>query len=176
MNVVEVAAGVAVILPAVAVWTADIRNAARHERRELDERKRRLLIARDPFGIKPIYYKIKDGSVWFGSEIRTILATAKDNPEPDPTALNLFLRYRFTPSPYTVFKGISKLAAGTMLVFEDGKSSQRRWYRSNPRPFSPMKSEAEAREELLERYGFYGQPSFLCRDGHKCRSTSFPWY
>ncbi len=117
-----------------------------------DERKRRLLIARDPFGIKPIYYKIKDGSVWFGSEIRTILATAKDNPEPDPTALNLFLRYRFTPSPYTVFKGISKLAAGTMLIFEDGKSSQRRWYRNNPHPFSPMKSEAEAREELLEIY------------------------
>ncbi|MGA2251802.1 asparagine synthase (glutamine-hydrolyzing) [Terracidiphilus sp.] len=117
-----------------------------------DERKRRLLIARDPFGIKPIYYKIKDGSVWFGSEIRTILATATDSPEPDPTALNLFLRYRFTPSPYTVFKGISKLAAGTMLVFEEGKSSQRRWYRSNPQPFSPMKSEAEAREELLEIY------------------------
>jgi asparagine synthase (glutamine-hydrolysing) len=117
-----------------------------------DERKRRLIIARDPFGIKPIYYRIESGSVWFGSEIRTILAVAKDTPEPDPTALNLFLRYRFTPSPYTVFKGISKLAAGTMLVFEGGKSSLRRWYRNNPAPFSPAKSEAEACEELLEIY------------------------
>jgi asparagine synthase (glutamine-hydrolysing) len=117
-----------------------------------DERKRRLVIARDPFGIKPIYYRIKDGSVWFGSEIRTILAAAGDGPEPDPAALNLFLRYRFTPSPYTVFKDIHKLAAGTMLVFEEGKSSLRRWYRHRPQPFSPAKSDAQARDELLDIY------------------------
>ena len=117
-----------------------------------DERKRRLLIARDPFGIKPIYYKIENGSVWFGSEIRTILAVSKDSPEPDPTALNLFLRYRFTPSPYTVFKGVSKLAAGTMLVFEKGKFSLRRWYNQNPQPFSPVKTDDQARDELLDIY------------------------
>jgi len=117
-----------------------------------DERKRRLVIARDPFGIKPVYYRIEDGTVWFGSEIRTILAPVKDTPEPDPTALNLFLRYRFTPSPYTVFKGIRKLAAGTMLVFEDDKGSLRRWYRYRPEPFSPEKSEDQACDELLEIY------------------------
>jgi asparagine synthase (glutamine-hydrolysing) len=117
-----------------------------------DERKRRLVIARDPFGIKPIYYKIESGTVWFGSEIRTILAAANEGPEPDPTALNLFLRYRFTPSPYTVFKGIHKLAAGTMLVFEQGVSSLRRWYRHRPKPFSPAKSDEQARDELLEIY------------------------
>lgn len=117
-----------------------------------DERKRRLVIARDPFGIKPVYYKIDGGSVWFGSEIRAIVAVAKDCPEPDPTALNLFLRYRFTPSPYTIFKGIRKLAAGTMLVFEDGKYDLRRWYRYHPKPFVPMKSDGQAREELLDIY------------------------
>jgi asparagine synthase (glutamine-hydrolysing) len=117
-----------------------------------DERKRRLVIARDPFGIKPIYYKIDDGNVWFGSEIRSILATTKESPEPDPTALNLFLRYRFTPAPYTVFRGIRKLAAGTMLIFEDGGYELRRWYRFRPEPFSPVKSEGQAREELLEIY------------------------
>jgi asparagine synthase (glutamine-hydrolysing) len=117
-----------------------------------DEPKRRLVIARDPFGIKPVYYRIEGGSVWFGSEIRTILAAAKESFEPDPTALNLFLRYRFTPSPYTVFKGIRKLAAGTMLVFQDGGYSLRRWYRYRPEPFSPAKSEGQARDELLEIY------------------------
>ncbi len=117
-----------------------------------DERRKRLIVARDAFGIKPIYYKIEDGSVWFGSEIRTILAVAKHGPEPDPTALNLFLRYRFTPSPYTVFKGVRKLAAGTMLVFEKGKFTQRRWYNNHPRPFTPAKSDDEAREELLDIY------------------------
>jgi asparagine synthase (glutamine-hydrolysing) len=117
-----------------------------------DERKRRLVIARDPFGIKPIYYKIEGGKVSFGSEIRCILAAAKESPEPDPTAMNLFLRYRFTPSPYTVFKGIRKLAAGTMLIFQDGAYSLRRWYRYRPEPFSPAKSEGQARDELLEIY------------------------
>jgi len=117
-----------------------------------DEPQRRLVIARDPFGIKPIYYRIEGGSVWFGSEIRTILAAAEESFEPDPTALNLFLRYRFTPSPYTVFKGIRKLAAGTMLVCQDGGYSLRRWYRYRPEPFSPAKSEGQARDELLEIY------------------------
>ena len=117
-----------------------------------DEQKRRLIIARDPFGIKPIYYRIDHGKVWFGSEIRSILAAAQESPEPDPTALNLFLRYRFTPSPYTVFEGIRKLAAGTMLVFEQGEYRLQRWYRYRPQPFSPAKAEDEARDELLEIY------------------------
>jgi asparagine synthase (glutamine-hydrolysing) len=117
-----------------------------------DERKRRLVVARDAFGIKPIYYKIGDGKVSFGSEIRTILAAAKESHEPDPTAINLFLRYRFTPSPYTVFKGIKKLAAGTMLVFENGRYSMRRWYNFRPQPFSPAKSEGQAVDELLDIY------------------------
>jgi asparagine synthase (glutamine-hydrolysing) len=117
-----------------------------------DEQKRRLIIARDPFGIKPIYYRIDHGKVWFGSEIRSILAAAQESPEPDPTALNLFLRYRFTPSPYTVFEGIRKLAAGTMVVFEQGEYRLQRWYRYRPQPFSPAKAEDEARDELLEIY------------------------
>ena len=117
-----------------------------------DERKRRLVVARDPFGIKPIYYSIKNGSVLFGSEIRAILAGLKESPEPDATAFNLFLRYRFAPSPYTVFQGVQKLAAGTMLTFENGGYSLRRWYRYRPEPFSPMKSDREARAELLELY------------------------
>ena len=117
-----------------------------------DEGKRRLVLARDAFGIKPLYYKIEDGKVWFGSEIRTIFAATNESPEPDPSALNLFLRYRFTPSPHTVFRGIRKLAAGTMLVFEGGKSTLRRWYRYRPEPFLPAKSEAQAREELLDIY------------------------
>jgi asparagine synthase (glutamine-hydrolysing) len=117
-----------------------------------DERERRLVVARDPFGIKPIYYRIEDGNVWFGSEIRTILAAAQESFEPDPAALNLFLRYRFTPSPHTVFKGIKKLAAGTMLVFENGAYRVERFYQYHPKPFSPPKSEGEAREELLEIY------------------------
>jgi asparagine synthase (glutamine-hydrolysing) len=117
-----------------------------------DVRQKRLVIARDPFGIKLVYYRIDNGCVYFGSEIRPVLATTHQKPYADPVSVNLFLRYRFTPAPHTVFKGVRKLAAGTMLTFEKGSYSLRRWYRYKPTPFSPMKTDIDAREELLEIY------------------------
>jgi asparagine synthase (glutamine-hydrolysing) len=117
-----------------------------------DVREERLILARDPFGIKLIYYKIVNGRLYFGSEVRAILAGAEERGEVDPNSLNLFLRYRFTPSPHTIFKGIHKLAAGTMLVCERGTPTLHRWYKYRPTPFSPMKSTGEAREQLLELY------------------------
>src|SRR5689334_9995095 len=70
-----------------------------------DARTRRLIVARDPFGIKLVYYRLDAGRLAFGSEIRPVLAAGGDRPDVDPVALNLFLRYRFTPSPYTILKG-----------------------------------------------------------------------
>lgn len=117
-----------------------------------DSRKERLILARDPFGIKLIYYKLSKGRLYFGSEIRAILAATGEQPEVDPNSLSLFLRYRFTPSPHTIFQGIQKLESGTMLVCENDKPAVRRWYNYRPKPFSIPKSEADAREELLELY------------------------
>jgi asparagine synthase (glutamine-hydrolysing) len=117
-----------------------------------DARRKRLIIARDPMGIKLVYYTMKDGTLFFGSEIRPVRAALNQKPDIDPISLNLFLRYRYTPSPLTVFKGIRKLAPGTMLVLENGKSRLKRWYNFEPAPFSPMKEEGEAKEELLEIY------------------------
>ena len=117
-----------------------------------DVRKERLVLARDPFGVKLLYYKIDKGSLYFGSEIRAVVTAINERPEVDPNSVNLFLRYRYTPSPYTMFKGIHKLAPGTMLVCENGTCDVRRWYRYQPTPFSPLKSLAEAQEELLHLY------------------------
>src|SRR5881296_2841788 len=78
--------------------------------------KKRLVVARDAMGIKLIYYKTVNGQLTFGSEIRAVLAAEDSKPEVDPVALNLFLRFRYTPSPLTIFQGIRKLASGTMLV------------------------------------------------------------
>jgi asparagine synthase (glutamine-hydrolysing) len=117
-----------------------------------DERARRLVLARDAMGIKLVYFRVEAGSVAFGSEIRAILATRRERPAIDATALNLFLRYRYTPSPLTLYDGIQKLAPGTMAVFDPGAWRVERWYRFRPRHFSPPKSYREAREELLEIY------------------------
>ena len=117
-----------------------------------DEKRRRLVLARDAMGIKLIYYSIGGGRVYFGSEIRPVIAAMNEKPGVDPQAVNLFLRYRYTPSPLTMFKGVSKLAPGTMLVVENGACRIERWYKFKPASFSPPKSDQEAKEELLEIY------------------------
>jgi len=117
-----------------------------------DVKKRRLIVARDAMGIKMIYYRIARGQLMFGSEIRPLLAAENSRPEVDPVALNLFLRFRYTPSPLTIFQGIRKLAAGTMLVVEGGECREERWYNYAPIPFSSPKEDKEATHELLELY------------------------
>jgi asparagine synthase (glutamine-hydrolysing) len=117
-----------------------------------DVRQKRLVLARDPFGIKLIYYRVAGDSLYFGSEMRPIRAAMQEKAEIDITSLNLFLRYRFTPSPYTILKGVKKLAPGTKLTVQNGVCKVSRWYRFKPEPFEPAKSSAEAREELLSIY------------------------
>jgi len=117
-----------------------------------DARQRRLVLARDPFGIKPLYYRIDGDRLYFGSEIRPIRAMMTDGAEIDPTSLNLFLRYRYTPSPYTIIKEIRKLAPGTELTIQNGSYKLSRWYKFKPSPFAPPKSPGEAKEELLAIY------------------------
>ncbi len=117
-----------------------------------DERRKRLILARDPMGIKLVYYRVQGGSVIFGSELRAVLAALPDRPRIDPTALNLFLRYRYTPSPLTLYDGVRKLAPGTMAVFENQTFRVERWYRFRPHLFSPPKTDQEAQEELLDIY------------------------
>jgi asparagine synthase (glutamine-hydrolysing) len=117
-----------------------------------DVNRKRLVVARDAMGIKLIYYRITDGQLSFGSEIRPILAGTDSSPTINPVALNLFLRFRYTPSPLTIFKDIRKLAPGTMLICEDGNCREERWYKFTRTPFLDHKSEEEAAGELLELY------------------------
>lgn len=117
-----------------------------------DARNKRLVLARDAFGIKLLYYRIDGGSLYFGSEMRAVRATMPDKTEIDPNSLNLFLRYRFTPSPFTILKGVRKLAPGTKLVAQNGSYQVSQWYRFKPTPFAPAKSADEGREELLFLY------------------------
>ena len=117
-----------------------------------DVKKKRLVVSRDAMGIKLIYYKIAGGILSFGSEIRPVLAADNSKPEVDATALNLFLRFRYTPSPLTIFQGVKKLPPGAMLVVENGKCREERWYNFKPEPFAKQPSDAEATDELLQLY------------------------
>ena len=117
-----------------------------------DVKRKRLVVARDAMGIKLIYYKLANGTLTFGSEIRPVLAVENSRPEVDPTALNLFLRFRYTPSPLTIYKNVRKLAPGTMLVVENGACREERWYQFTPEPFTKPMTDEDATDELLNLY------------------------
>jgi asparagine synthase (glutamine-hydrolysing) len=117
-----------------------------------DAKYKRLIVARDPMGIKLIYYRIENGQLTFGSEIRPVLAAKNIAPEISAAAISLFLRFRYTPSPLTVFQGVKKLAAGTMLVVENGKCREERWYQFVPSPLPARLKDSDAAEQLLELY------------------------
>src|SRR5262249_25021926 len=103
-------------------------------------------------GVKFLYYRVDADEVVFGSELRAVHAAVAGRPTLDPVSLNLFLRYRYTPSPLTIYSGVRKLPAGTKLVVQDGRVSVERYWDYDPTPFDPAPTPAQAQEEVLSRY------------------------
>jgi asparagine synthase (glutamine-hydrolysing) len=97
-----------------------------------DSRERRLLLARDRFGIKPLYYRLHDGALSFASELKAMLEQPGFSREIDPEAVAAYLAFNSIPAPLTVFAEARKLPAGTLAVWRDGELSQRRYARPAP--------------------------------------------
>jgi len=98
-----------------------------------DSRARRLILARDRVGIKPLYFKWKEGRLWFASEIKAILESGCSR-EMDLLALHQYLSFAHVPAPYTIFKGIKKLLPGHMLVCADGDMTIRQFWDLSKKP------------------------------------------
>jgi asparagine synthase (glutamine-hydrolysing) len=113
-----------------------------------DAKERRLILARDRFGIKPLYYRLESGELRFASELRAL-----PRGEIDPEALEAYLAFNFVPAPYSIFQGTSKLQPGHLLVWEKGTARVERFARPLPASASELREEpAEAlAEELRER-------------------------
>jgi asparagine synthase (glutamine-hydrolysing) len=94
-----------------------------------DARRRRLLLARDHFGVKPLYYYDDGRRLTWASEIKALLADQRIPRRVDLDALDLFLTFRFVPSPLTMFAGIGKLAPGHRLIKDDRGSRIERYFR-----------------------------------------------
>lgn len=84
-----------------------------------DGPRKRLLLARDRAGKKPLYYTHKDGNVIFGSEIKSILGHPEVKREADVQALADFLSVRYVPGPATLFANIYKVLPGHWVLFEN---------------------------------------------------------
>lgn len=80
-----------------------------------DGSRNELLLARDRVGKKPLFYYAEDRKIFFGSEIKSLLASGEVPSEPDPVALHDYLTYLYFPAPRTAYKGIHKLPPATVL-------------------------------------------------------------
>src|SRR3954454_17942701 len=77
-----------------------------------DARERRLVLARDRFGIKPLYYRVAGGEISFASELKALLRQPGFSREIDPSALEAFLAFNSIPAPLTIFSEARKLPPG----------------------------------------------------------------
>ncbi len=108
-----------------------------------------LLLARDPLGIKPLYYSERRGSFAFASEITSLLASGIREPLLDPRSLESYLRLLWVPEPRTLFSGIHKLDPGHLLKW-DGERVLIQQYWDLPEPVPGPRNKAEDQERLVE--------------------------
>jgi len=110
-----------------------------------DARRRRLLVGRDPLGIKPLYYLSDGARLAFASEAKALLEMEGVAPAVDHAALADYLAYGYVPAPRSMFRGIRKLPVASLLVCEAGRTEIRRYWQL------PAPGERIPADEWVER-------------------------
>ena len=112
----------------------------------------RLVLVRDRLGIKPLYYKVQDGNLHFGSELKALFAHPDIPRRISQKALSYYLSLNYVPTPYTLVDGIVKLAAGSWLECRNGQIRNGAYWRNQ---FDPQDISLEAAcsqlDELLKQ-------------------------
>ena len=115
-----------------------------------DSRRRRLLIARDRFGEKPLYWGVFDNTLLFASEPKVLLAHPAVRPALNLNALRQYLSFDYVPVPLSIYEGINKLPAAHRLTLEGGRLNVERYWQLSYKTAEPVPSENEAAERLRE--------------------------
>ncbi len=115
-----------------------------------DERRRRLLIARDRVGKKPLFYSHRDGVLSFASELTALMADPDVPRDVDTEALDAYLALGYVPAPLSAFQAVRKLPPGHRLTFEDGKLTIERYWRLDFGRKRSFAGEAEMHEAIRE--------------------------
>jgi asparagine synthase (glutamine-hydrolysing) len=127
-----------------------------------DDRRQRLLLARDRIGVKPLYWAPGPGGLVYASEPAAILASGLVAADPDPVAIMQYLTLQYVPAPRTGFSSIRKLAPGERLVYENGRVQIDRYWALAGETDGPAPGE-EPILETLDR---------LLADATRCRLLS----
>src|SRR5450432_1672687 len=111
----------------------------------VDHEKRQLLIARDHFGVKQMYYAITPQAAIFGSELKAVMASGLFEPQIDRASILPYLSLFYCPEPHTLVKGVLKIPAGHWLRLDaDGGTELGRYYEPNLMPCGAKISTADA--------------------------------
>ncbi len=116
-----------------------------------DEKAETLLLARDRLGIKPLYYRVQDGTLWFASELKGLVAAAPHHPEIDPEALAEYLALGYIRAPRTIYRGYRKLPPGTLLHWRAGAARLERYW-SVPTGGAPEVSSLDEAVDAIEAH------------------------
>jgi asparagine synthase (glutamine-hydrolysing) len=109
-----------------------------------DRRARRLWLARDRAGVKPLYYTIQGGTFAFASEIKSLLAHPAIGAEVEPEAVDEFMTYGYVQSPRTIVRGIYRVPEGHTLTWQSGRIELQRYWQQR---FEPDETIADADHE-----------------------------
>ncbi len=114
-----------------------------------DTRKRALLLARDRFGEKPLFYSEAGEQLVFASELKSLLHVPGLRREIDPAAVRAYVTFGYVPTPGSIYRGVHKLPPGCFLRFEDGRARVTRYYTLELGPKLTL-DEREAEEQLAQ--------------------------
>lgn len=115
-----------------------------------DQRRRRLVLARDRLGQKPLYYAHRDGQLLFASELKCFAGLPGVLESIDPSAIDEFLTYQYIPHPNTIWQGVFKLPPAHLAVYQDDQLSVRSYWDPQLHRERPLER-GEAIEQLRER-------------------------
>lgn len=118
----------------------------------LDEAKQRVIVARDRMGEKPLYLCEDDGGLYFSSELRPCVASGAIRPELNAESVVEYFHFGYVPEPHAVLRGVRKLPAGAMLVFDGSSRSleQHTYWRLGDAPLLDAPPAKVIREQLDE--------------------------
>ncbi|MGH7495702.1 MAG: asparagine synthase (glutamine-hydrolyzing) [bacterium] len=132
-----------------------------------DRPRRRLLLARDRLGKKPLYYYHQGERLIFASEMKAILALPEVPREIDMAAMNFYLTYGYVPAPMSIFKHIRKVQEAGYLVYQSGRIDERvYWELPQPEQLNGNQERAHTEEEYAQEL------EALLADAVRCRMIS----
>ncbi len=116
-----------------------------------DAKRRRLVLARDRVGKKPLFYSLREGGLSFASELGALTQDGEISRELDHEALDAYLALRWIPAPLSIYAAVRKLPPACTLVLEDGSAKIERYWQLDRRTASRPRGEHEVAAELREQ-------------------------